>query len=384
MDACSNCGLENGRDVFVCAGCGSELLGPGVYEANAVPLVPSDQVANFAGALRPPEMKSLRVRILEWFLVLFAGFESGIVYLPYHLYLTRGSLRWTDSWDALDWIHYLLRNGSALGILGYVLFRNSRWCQAPAARVRSSENVVLNTEGSRTLGPDSGLLPIVELLLVLSVALASGILYSFEVLVGHTTIPDEPRMSSLARDVYQVLGFAGPLALLSYVLSRRSWRFRDLGLGWTSREVAAAVPLALGAEVADWLLGQVTFAGAEMLRGHGSQTPDIGNYLFGSSISMVTVLNLILNGFFEELIIRGYLMTEVKRFSGSILLAILCSVGVEVSGHFYQGGPAALAHAAGFMVFAGYYANTNRILPPILAHIAFDLYYLVVYALSLT
>ena len=57
-------------------------------------------------------------------------------------------------------------------------------------------------------------------------------------------------------------------------------------------------------------------------------------------------------------------MTEVRRFTGSMPFAIFCSVAVQVSYHFYQGGPPALAHAGGFMVLACYYAKTNRILPP--------------------
>jgi membrane protease YdiL (CAAX protease family) len=118
-----------------------------------------------------------------------------------------------------------------------------------------------------------------------------------------------------------------------------------------------------------------------MLSGHQPQVADIGNYVFGTSISMAPVLGAILNGTFEELIVRGYLMTEVRRFTGSMPFAIFCSVAVQVSYHFYQGGPPALAHAGGFMVLACYYAKTNRILPPVLAHIAIDLNSLVMHAL---
>jgi membrane protease YdiL (CAAX protease family) len=120
-----------------------------------------------------------------------------------------------------------------------------------------------------------------------------------------------------------------------------------------------------------------------MLSGHQPHGPNLGNIIFGTSISMATVLLQILIGPFEELIVRGYLMTEVKRFTGSILFAILCSVAVQTSYHFYQGGPLALAHIGGFLVFAMFYAKTNRILPIILAHSALDLNALVMHALSL-
>lgn len=382
MKACSKCGLENGRDALVCAGCGSGLSDAGLPEADAAQPGMSDQGASLAGVSQPRELKSLRVRVLEWFLVLFALSQSRILYLPYYLYLIRGSVSWANSWDVFNWIHYLLHNLTALGILGYVLLRNSRWWRAAVPHLRGSESAMPNSEHLDTSEQDSGSLRITELLLVLSVAFGGAILNSFELLSGRTTFPDTPMISTLARDIHQMFFCAGVLALLSYVLNRSSRRFQDLGLRWTSRDVAVALPLVLGAGVANWLFRQITFPGAELLTGHQPQVPDFGNLVFGSSISMAAVLVQVVNGFFEELIVRGYLMTEVRRLSGSSLFAILCSVAVQVSYHLYQGGPMALSYVGGFMVLAGYYAKTNRILPPILAHIALDLNSLVMYAVS--
>jgi membrane protease YdiL (CAAX protease family) len=99
---------------------------------------------------------------------------------------------------------------------------------------------------------------------------------------------------------------------------------------------------------------------------------------------MRTVIHGILNGLFEELIVRGFLMTEIKRFTGSGLFAVWCSVAVQVSYHFYQGAPLALSHAATFLVFAGYYAKTNRLMPVVVAHIMSDFMSILAYALRLT
>jgi len=381
MKACSNCGLENGGDALLCAGCGTELSGAGLSKPDAVPSAHFDQGVHSTGAPPSLNQKSLGVRILEWFLVLFALSQSGVFYVGYHLYLTRGSLSLTRPSDISDWIHYILHNVGALGILGYVLFRNSSWCQMQAAHPPARENAVSDSAWSQVSRGDSRRVRIFEFSLVLFVAFAGSILGSFEVFLGHTTISDQPAKSRLAQDVYEILYDAAVLGLLSYVLDRSSRAFRDLGLRWTSRDVAVALSLALGAGLADRLLLPITFWVAEMLSGHQPQVADIGNYVFGTSISMAPVLGAILNGTFEELIVRGYLMTEVRRFTGSMPFAIFCSVAVQVSYHFYQGGPPALAHAGGFMVLACYYAKTNRILPPVLAHIAIDLNSLVMHAL---
>jgi membrane protease YdiL (CAAX protease family) len=111
---------------------------------------------------------------------------------------------------------------------------------------------------------------------------------------------------------------------------------------------------------------------------------DLGGLIYGASTSMANVLDEFVNGFFEELIVRGYLMTEIKRLTGSIFFAVLCSVGVQISYHFYQGGPLAISHIGTFMLFAVFYAKTNRILPPILAHSAIDLNSFLNYALRNT
>jgi len=85
----------------------------------------------------------------------------------------------------------------------------------------------------------------------------------------------------------------------------------------------------------------------------------------------------LLNPFFEELIVRAYVMTEIKELTGSTLLAILLSVLLQASYHLYYGWVGALSVAFPFMVFAIYYGRSRRVVPLIVAHAAFDLYGLV-------
>jgi hypothetical protein len=261
VKTCSNCGLENGGDVLLCAGCSAELSGAGSSNADAVLSVSSDEGVHVAGASPSWKQKSLRIRILEWFLVLFALWKSGVVRLGFYLCLTRGLPTMTYPSEIFDWIYYISCKVGALGILGYVLFRNSRWCQTQAMQPTGRENAMAEPAWSRVSNRDSRRLRFFEFCLVLFVAFAGGILYSFEVLLGHVTIPDEPTISSLARDVYEMLSFTGALGLLSYVHSRNSRGFEDLGLRWTSRDVAVALPLALGDGLAFRLLRPMAFWG---------------------------------------------------------------------------------------------------------------------------
>jgi len=51
----------------------------------------------------------------------------------------------------------------------------------------------------------------------------------------------------------------------------------------------------------------------------------------------------LLNPFFEELIVRAYLMTEIMDLTGSAMLAIATSVLLQASYHLYYGWFGALA-----------------------------------------
>jgi membrane protease YdiL (CAAX protease family) len=81
----------------------------------------------------------------------------------------------------------------------------------------------------------------------------------------------------------------------------------------------------------------------------------------------------LLNPFFEELIVRAYLMTEVRELTGSSLAAIVVSVALQTSYHFVWGWRVVITNFFIFLVFAIWYAATRRATPVILAHGIFDL-----------
>ena len=218
------------------------------------------------------------------FLVLFALIESGVFHVGYYLYVTRWSLNINYSSEVFAWIYYILSNVSALGILSYVFFRNSRWSQEPAAYSTGRENATSRPAEPGTTGQKLDGVRIFELCLVLFVAFARSILHSLEILAGHAKISDQPLISSLPWELHEMLYFTAALGLLGYVLTRSAGGFKDLGFRWTSRDVAVALPLALGAGLAYRVLLPITLWGAEVLSVDRPQMPDISNFLFGTSV----------------------------------------------------------------------------------------------------
>jgi hypothetical protein len=99
--------------------------------------------------------------------------------------------------------------------------------------------------------------------------------------------------------------------------------------------------------------------------------------MLGVGISGLSIAFICLNPFFEELIVRGYLMTEIVELGGSGALAIVTSVAVQMSYHLYQGFTNGIVLATIFAVFSIYFWKTGRLAPVVLAHLCVDAHALI-------
>lgn len=208
-----------------------------------------------------------------------------------------------------------------------------------------------------------------EVSLVLLVAFGGAILNSLYILRnGPGAVPHV----SNARWSFGIVQEVAALLLLGYVLSRRKLGFKDLGLRWSLRDLAEGL-LVVVASYALYAIGfrfiyyfQYAMFGF-VARGHNASD-------FFAQPSLVALPFSLLNPFFEELIVRAYLMTEVMELTGSSALAVALSVLVQFSYHLYYGWAGALALSFQFLAFALFYAVTRRVLPIIVAHGFFDIY----------
>jgi len=182
--------------------------------------------------------------------------------------------------------------------------------------------------------------------------------------------------------LYGILHEATGLALLWYVLLRRSRSVLDLGFTWANKDLPRSVLV--------WLLGTIAFSivyGAIYLTGltsttHSTAGARVGQLLFGGGVSLMTIVYQFINPLFEELIVRAYVMTEVIQLTNSVFKAVMCSTILQMSYHFYQGVPMAFSEGAIFLVFSIYYARTNRITPIILAHLYMDVWGTIAFMLA--
>lgn len=162
------------------------------------------------------------------------------------------------------------------------------------------------------------------------------------------------------------------LLVLSYVLSRRNLGFKDLGLRWSLRDVGVGLFLALAGRGA-YFIGYVLLRWIHVAI-YGTAGVWIGGASFFGHLTLLSIPYLLLSPFFEEMIVRAYLMTEVIELTGSTSRAVALSVLLQFSYHLYYGWTGAAAVSLPFLIYALYYRRSRQALPIIVAHETWNLW----------
>jgi membrane protease YdiL (CAAX protease family) len=79
------------------------------------------------------------------------------------------------------------------------------------------------------------------------------------------------------------------------------------------------------------------------------------------------------NGFAEELVVRGHLLPNFERLTGSSLVALLITTALFAGYHAYQGPYGVLSTGVIGLVYGAVFLATRRLWPLVLAHAATDL-----------
>lgn len=164
----------------------------------------------------------------------------------------------------------------------------------------------------------------------------------------------------------------GVLALCLILLRRQGRSFKNIGLSLQWWDVPKGIGL--------FILSYITFLVVEigiqfshfLWTGSIVQLRDPKTIFPGASL-MLLLMYMVAAPLFEEILIRGYLMTELIGLSCPVWLAATASVVLQGGYHLYYGLATAFMLSAGFAVLATYFAISRRLLPVILAHFLWDL-----------
>jgi|SRR5579859_1614764 len=206
----------------------------------------------------------------------------------------------------------------------------------------------------------------VDLGLILAVVFAGSILGSIY-LAFHPSTPSFSNLRLFTGISDEILGL-----LLFLVLFKRQGRhFQDIGLNFQWTDLPKALGLAVAARVVMWAIGLVVTYGWFVITRSFPQWPET-RAMFSTSSVWLFLPFLLLNPFFEEILVRGYLMTELIDLRKSVLLATVASLVVQTSYHLYYGVAGAMVVGSGLAVLAIYFAKSRRLMPVILAHMLWD------------
>lgn len=164
------------------------------------------------------------------------------------------------------------------------------------------------------------------------------------------------------------------LLLVFYLLSRRGEPFKSLGLAfdrWT--DMLKGLGLALGGVFFSAILYAAVRSFTLATTGHPADVRDPKIIFAGMTLAW-SIIYSAGSAVFEEVIVRGYLTTEMIALSCPVWLATLVSIALQTSYHVYYGIGGALGISGVFIVFGIYFARSRRLLPVILGHLFMDLW----------
>ena len=167
-----------------------------------------------------------------------------------------------------------------------------------------------------------------------------------------------------------LVNMASCLLLLLYIFARQKRTLKSIGLGFHWTDFFAALWLTF---VAIFLV-LLQNIGVRMVASHFLGRPaDIRNPDFETGVLAPLILAYsIASPIFEEVLVRGYLMTELIELRQPLWLATVASILVQTSYHVYYGFAGAVSLSGFFILLAVYFAFSRRLLPVILAHMYWD------------
>jgi membrane protease YdiL (CAAX protease family) len=173
----------------------------------------------------------------------------------------------------------------------------------------------------------------------------------------------------LADDLADVLhGFAP--ALLALALLARSPAGRGLGIGWDLRAGWRESAQGIGFLALIGVPGLALVWTAHELGLNASleavDYPDVWYRV------PYLVLSAFQNGFAEEIVVVGYLLTRLAQLGWSRERALVASAALRGSYHLYQGFGGFAGNFVMGLIFGYWFQRTRRVLPLVIAHFLLD------------
>ena len=163
----------------------------------------------------------------------------------------------------------------------------------------------------------------------------------------------------------------GILLLFGILFPRQGRRLSDIGFSFQWMDLLRG----LGLFAVSWIASRLFATSiAFIYYGNGWQLHSRDTVgISGGAWPLLFVTYSLTSPFYEEILVRGYLITELIDLSWPVWLAALTSVVFQASYHLYYGLFGALYVSIGFGISAIYFVRTRRLMPVILSHLLWNI-----------
>jgi len=199
---------------------------------------------------------------------------------------------------------------------------------------------------------------ILELLGVIFVGFGFFIYSSTKTFIENNGTPTNSELST-ASFYFIIFIEVIALAIILYILRKRNWKLKEFNLGFQFNMILVTLIL-IGLRYGLTFLFQSLLSSLDFM----NFSPEV-DLVFNASFCSI-VLILIVNSFFEEFLLIGYLFKRLDGFN--IGLIIFFSILIRVSYHTYQGIEQIPGVIALGLVFGIYYSKYRKLWPLIVAH----------------
>lgn len=178
----------------------------------------------------------------------------------------------------------------------------------------------------------------------------------------------------------QCINKAGFIALLLYVLFRQGRSIKEIGFSFVWKDISEGILLYIITAFVDCIIIIVYMKSTAWITGKPFKLiPQNMDFLKGK-LTIIYILAILINPFFEELILRAYVMCEVEFLTNKKILPIIVSVIIQSSCHIYEGWFAVFVVSASFFILSLYFSKNKRVMPIIIAHGIMDITSMLAYA----
>jgi len=160
--------------------------------------------------------------------------------------------------------------------------------------------------------------------------------------------------------------------LVAYVLRRQRRTLRTIGMGFQWADPLLGAGLAVGGLFLCTILSIVIRNASFLVTGIFGELRN-PRIIFAGITPLLFLVYMMASSIFEEIVVRGFLMSEMISLGRPLWMATLASIVLQTSYHVYYCIPGALSLSGIFVVFALYFARTRRLLPVIIGHACVDL-----------